>query len=178
LRRTFQNIRLFPGMTVIENVVVGMHVQTKGWLTGGILGGPRVRFAEVAALHTAYEVLTEMDLANQAGALAGSLSYGKQRRLEIARALASRPRVLLLDEPAAGLNSAEKRQAADMIASLPEQYDLSVVLVEHDMDLVSRTCTSVSVIDYGRPLCDGPPAQVLQDQRVIDAYLGTAVTTA
>jgi len=176
LRRTFQNIRLFTGMTVVENVVVGMHVQTKGWLLGGIFGGPGVREAEQEAFHVAYEVLESMGLADLAGALSGSLSYGQQRRLEIARALASRPRVLLLDEPAAGLNSAEKRQAAEMIANLPEQYGLSVVLVEHDMDLVSRTCSSVSVIDYGKPLCDGPPRQVLSDQRVISAYLGTEVT--
>lgn len=176
LRRTFQNIRLFTSMTVIENVVTGMHMQTRGWLVGGILGGRRVRDAEKDALDVAYDVLQSMGLADLAGAMAGSLSYGQQRRLEIARALAAGPRVLLLDEPAAGLNSAEKRQAADMIASLPQQYELSVVLVEHDMDLVSRTCSSVSVIDYGKPLCDGPPRQVLSDQRVIDAYLGTEAT--
>ncbi|GAA3536123.1 ABC transporter ATP-binding protein [Nocardioides daeguensis] len=175
LRRTFQNIRLFGGMTVLENVLVGMHVQTRGWIAGGIIGGWGVARAERAAVETAATVLTTLGLESCANSLAGSLSYGQQRRVEIARALASSPRVLLLDEPAAGLNSAEKREATELICSLPERYGLSVVLVEHDMDLVSDTCSAISVIEYGRPLCDGRPAEVLNDQRVIDAYLGTAV---
>ncbi|WGX97475.1 ABC transporter ATP-binding protein [Nocardioides sp. L-11A] len=175
LRRTFQNIRLFGGMSVLENVVVGMHAQTRGWIAGGIVGGPRVARAEQDAFDTALAVLDALDLGTRVDHLAGSLSYGEQRRVEIARALASSPRILLLDEPAAGLNSAEKRAAAELIRTLPERYGLSVVLVEHDMDLVTHTCATVSVIEYGRPLCAGRPAEVLSDQRVIDAYLGTAV---
>ncbi len=173
LRRTFQNIRLFTSMTVLENVVVGMHVQTRGWLLGGILRWPSVRSAERTALDRAYDTLQALGLHTKSRAPAGGLSYGDQRRLEIARALASGPCLLLLDEPAAGLNSAEKREAADLISGLPTRFGLSVVLVEHDMDLVSRTCSNVTVLEYGRLLCDGPPEQVLTDERVIAAYLGT-----
>ena len=177
LRRTFQNIRLFTTMTVLENVVVGLHPQTKGWLLGGMLGGRRVRQAEAQAVDRAKEVLDALGMTRRNRDLAGSLSYGEQRRVEIARALASSPRLLLLDEPAAGLNSSEKRDAADLIRSMPERFGVAVVLVEHDMALVSRTCSHVAVMDYGKPLCEGPPEKVLADPRVIEAYLGTEVAS-
>jgi branched-chain amino acid transport system ATP-binding protein len=150
-----------------------MHTQTRGWVFGGIVRTPAVRRSEREALDKAHDVMVRLGIETQAQAVAGSLSYGDQRRVEMARALVSQPDVLLLDEPAAGLNSAEKETAGQLIASLPEEFDLSVVLVEHDMGLVSSTCSHVLVMDYGQHLCDGPPATVLNDQRVVDAYLGT-----
>ncbi len=173
VRRTFQNIKLFTQMTVLDNILVGQHVQTRGWVLGGVLRGPAVRRAELAARQRAHQVLDDIGLRCAPEALAGSLSYGDQRRLEMARALAAAPKVVLLDEPAAGLNSAEKARTAELIASLPSQFELSVLIVEHDMDLIRNTCSHVTVLDYGHVLCEGPPTTVLRDQRVIDAYLGT-----
>ena len=153
--------------------MVGMHTQTRGWVFGGIARTPAVRRSEREALEKAHDVMLRLGIETRAQTVAGSLSYGDQRRVEMARALVSQPDVLLLDEPAAGLNSAEKEAAGQLIASLPAEFDLSVVLVEHDMGLVSNTCSHVLVMDYGQHLCDGAPATVLNDQRVVDAYLGT-----
>jgi branched-chain amino acid transport system ATP-binding protein len=172
LRRTFQNIRLFSQMSIMENVLVGQHVKLRGWVVGGVLRGRTVRACEAAARDNAMEVLDVVGLDHDPTRLAGELSYGDQRRLELARALAADPTVLLLDEPAAGLNSAEKSRTAELILELPGLFGVTVVLVEHDMDLVSRTCQQVTVLDYGIELCSGTPHTVLNDPRVIEAYIG------
>jgi branched-chain amino acid transport system ATP-binding protein len=172
LRRTFQNIRLFTQMSILENLLVGQHVQLRGWLFGGVVQGRSVRIAERDARERAMEVLEAVGLTQAPSRLAGELSYGDQRRLEMVRALVARPKVLLLDEPAAGLNSAEKSRTAELILQLPEFFGVTVVLVEHDMDLVSRTCDHVTVLDYGHVLCSGPPREVLNNPEVIEAYIG------
>jgi len=172
LRRTFQNIRLFADMDVMENVLVGLHLSLRGWLVGGIFPSPRRRAAEVDALERAHETLAAVGLVGDVSRRTGSLSYGEQRRLELARALAPAPRVLLLDEPGAGLNTAEKAEVAELIQSLPARFDVAVVLVEHDIEMVIATCSHVTVLDYGKVIATGAAAPVFRDPTVVEAFLG------
>lgn len=173
IARTFQNIRLFSFMTVRENIFVGYHTQLRAHLWDSLLHTPRHRRDEAAAAKRAAELLEFTDLKDVAGREAHSLSYGRQRRLEIARALAASPRLLLLDEPAAGMNPVEKQALCDVILRIQER-GVTVLLIEHDMELVARVCSHVWVLDQGECIADGTPAAVRNDARVISAYLGTA----
>jgi len=169
--RTFQNIRLFANMTALENVMVGRHVRTRAGLLGAILRNARAR-AEEAAIHDkALALMAHVGLRGKARTLAGHLSYGDQRRLEIARALATEPRLLALDEPVAGMNPMERLQMRDLCLSLRED-GLTLLLIEHDVKLVMGLCDRVAVLDYGRKIAEGEPASVRADAGVIAAYLG------
>jgi len=172
IARTFQNIRLFKGNTVLDNVRVAFHQHTKYGLLDALLRTPRFRAEEQEITDRAYQLLETFGLAERAMALAGSLPYGQQRRLEMARALAGRPRLLLLDEPAAGMNPAEVRQLVDLIREVKEKFDLTVLLIEHQMGLVMNVCQRVVVMDFGEVIAAGLPAEVRQDPRVLPADRG------
>ncbi|WP_376788913.1 ABC transporter ATP-binding protein [Thermoflexus sp.] len=171
IARTFQNVQLFPGMTVFEHVLVGGHRHGRSGLLGAILQSSQARREEQAAQARAWRILERVGLAAWADRPAESLPLGLQRILEIARALAASPRLLLLDEPGAGLNPAEKAQLAHLIRSLPEE-GITVLLVEHDMNLVMELADEIAVLDYGRLIAEGPPEAIRQDPQVIAAYLG------
>ena len=175
IARTFQNIRLFPQMTVLENLIVAQHtrrMKASLFSIAGLLGLPRYRRAEQQAVELAQCWLDRIDLTDRADIEAGNLSYGDQRRLEIARAMCTAPVLLCLDEPAAGLNPRESAQLCVLLQSIRDEDGVSVLLIEHDMSVVMKISDHIVVLDYGRKIAEGPAGEVSRDPAVIRAYLG------
>ena len=170
--RTFQNIRLFTDMTALDNVKVGMHNSIKCGFVSSLLRLPPYYKAEKRANQKAMELLEFMGLADVAHTKAGSLPYGVQRRLEIARALASNPSIILLDEPAAGMNPTETEELMHQIRRIRDTFQIAIFLIEHDMNLVMNVCEGIVVVNYGRIIAKGTPEQIKQNPAVIEAYLG------
>jgi branched-chain amino acid transport system ATP-binding protein len=174
IARTFQNIRLFSTMSAVENVLVGEHSRLRSGLFRSILRTPGVRREEREAREKARETLTYVGLREEVfDELAINLSYGDQRRVEVARALASEPKLLLLDEPTAGMNPQESGRLTDFMEQLRDERELTILLIEHDMKVVMDVSERVTVLDYGEKIAEGEPAKVRRDERVVQAYLGT-----
>ncbi|PIG09197.1 LOW QUALITY PROTEIN: branched-chain amino acid transport system ATP-binding protein [Comamonas sp. 26] len=172
--RTFQNVRLFKSMTALENLLVAQHSTGRVNLLSGLFNTPAYRRAEEAKVENALQWLDVMGLRQFANREAGNLAYGHQRRLEIARCMITKPRVLMLDEPAAGLNPQEKKDLQQLIDQLRTQYGVTVLLIEHDMGLVMGVSERILVMEYGKPIAMGLPEAIRNDERVIKAYLGEA----
>ena len=170
--RTFQNIRLFKDQSVLDNVKIGLHNQITYSTLTGILRLPKYHKAEKEMNEKAMELLKVFDLEKEADFLASNLPYGKQRKLEIARALATNPKLLLLDEPAAGMNPNETKELMETIHFVRDEFDMTVLLIEHDMKLVSGICEKLTVLNFGQVLAEGKTTEVLNDPQVIKAYLG------
>jgi branched-chain amino acid transport system ATP-binding protein len=174
ISRTFQNIRLFREMSAVENLLVAQHVHMVRNPISGVLRTGRFRTAEKQAVERAYYWLEALNLLDDANRLAGELPYGRQRRLEIARAMCTGPKMICLDEPAAGLNPSETAELAQMIRDLRDKHDVTVLLIEHDMSLVMKISEHIVVLDHGEVICAGDPQKVANDPQVIAAYLGVA----
>lgn len=173
IARTFQNLRLFSGLTALENVMAGGHLRAPTGLGGQLLGLRRVRVAEAAAREDARDLLGEVGLAAHQSNYANQLSYGQTKRLELARALNIRPRILLLDEPTAGMNDVQATEILDLVGRIKARWKLTLVVIEHNVPVLARFADRLHVLDAGRTVVSGTPAVVVQDKRVIEAYLGT-----
>lgn len=178
LSRTFQNIRLFGELSVLENVMLGSHVRGTHRLLGTLLRTPRFVAQEEAMRERAMALLEIFDLGKAAHEQAKNLPYGDQRRLEICRALATEPKVLLLDEPAAGMNPSEKKSLASTIRAIRDRFGLAVLLIEHDMGLVMEICERITVLDHGQVIAAGTPKEIQADSKVVEAYLGVEASHA
>ncbi len=174
--RTFQNIRLFPALTALENVKIGVESRQRAGSVSAMLGLPRQRREDRVSTQTSLELLNAVGLGARANNLAGSLAYGEQRRLEIARALGTEPGVLLLDEPAAGTNPVEKRELAELIRGINVDRGITILLIEHDMKLVMSVADRIIVLNFGEQIAEGTPQAIQRDPVVIAAYLGESVT--
>lgn len=174
IARTFQNIRLFSDLTVLENVLVSLHCSIKSNFLQAMLSSPRYRSEERRMLHQSMKYLERMGIEQFSSETAGNLPYGLQRKLEIARALAAEPRLLLLDEPVAGMNPIESIEIARLVRSIRDELGISILLIEHDMKFVMDVCERIKVLDHGLTIAEGSPAQIRKNPVVVKAYLGTA----
>ena len=172
--RTFQNVRLFKKMTVLENLLVAQHQKNRASVLAGLFNTPSFRRQEAESIERSLHWLDYMGLRDFANREAGNLAYGHQRRLEIARCMITEPKVLMLDEPAAGLNPQEKLDLQALIRQLRDQYGVAILLIEHDMGLVMSISERITVMEYGKPIAHGTPEEVRNNERVIKAYLGEA----
>ena len=178
IARTFQNLRLFTGLSVLENVMIGAQLHKGYGFVSMISSLPSLRKGEVKLRKEAMELLEVLEIADQANQLSGNLPYGSQRKLEMVRALATKPRVLLLDEPAAGMNPSESQDLMHTIKHIRDRFQLTILLIEHDMNVVMNLCDEIQVLCYGSSIAQGPPDSVKHNPAVIEAYLGRRVSHA